>query len=109
MVRRPPGSTRTDNLVPCTTRFRSRSGARKHCFDTVYYPGLEETRGRPFGADVHGNSDVDGALQDIAKITTGLGWVQATEHVRVLDRPGADDREACWELGATVAARVLEG
>jgi multimeric flavodoxin WrbA len=85
------------------------SGALKHFFDTVYYPCLEETRGRPFGAAVHGNSDVDGALQDIAKITTGLGWVQATEHVRVLDRPGADDREACWELGATVAARVLEG
>src|SRR5687768_7562467 len=38
------------------------SGALKHFFDTIYYPCLEETRGRPFGVAVHGNSDVDGAL-----------------------------------------------
>lgn len=87
----------------------SMAGAVKHFFDTIYYPCLDETRGRPFGVAVHGNSDVDGALRDIAKITIGLGWVQATDHVRVLDRPGAVERDACWNLGATVGARVLEG
>ena len=85
------------------------AGAVKHFFDTVYYPCLEETRGRPFGVAVHGNSDVDGALRDIGKITTGLGWVQAVEHVRVLDRPDTGATDACWNLGATVAARILEG
>ncbi len=85
------------------------AGAVKHFFDTIYYPCLDETRGRPFGVAVHGNSDVDGALRDIGKITTGLGWVQATDHVRVLDTPDGTARDACWNLGATVAARVLEG
>lgn len=85
----------------------SMAGAVKHVFDTIYYPCLDETRGRPFGVAVHGNSDVDGALRDIAKITTGLGWVQAGEHVRVLDGPDTEARDACWNLGATVAARIL--
>ena len=85
------------------------AGAMKHFFDTIYYPCLEETRGRAFGCAVHGNSDVDGALRDIAKITTGLGWAQATEHVRVIDTPDAEARDACWNLGATVAATLLEG
>lgn len=84
------------------------AGALKHFFDTIYYPCLEETQGRPFGCAVHGNSDVDGALRDITKITTGLGWSQATDHVRVLDTPDAEARDACWNLGATVAATVLE-
>jgi len=85
------------------------AGALKHFFDTIYYPCLEETQGRPFGVAVHGNSDVDGALRDVTKITTGLGWTQATDHVRVLDTPDAEARDACWNLGATVAATVLEG
>lgn len=85
------------------------AGALKHFFDTVYYPCLEETRGRPFGVAVHGNSDVDGALRDIGKITTGLGWTQAADHVRVIDAPDAEDADACWNLGATVGAVILGG
>jgi multimeric flavodoxin WrbA len=84
------------------------AGALKHFFDTIYYPCLEETQGRPYGCAVHGNNDVDGALRDITKITTGLGWSQATDHVRVLDAPDAEARDACWNLGATVAATLLE-
>lgn len=83
------------------------AGALKHFFDSIYYPCLDETRGRPFGCAVHGNNDVDGALRDIDKIVTGLGWSQATEHVRVLDRPDQAARDACWNLGATVAASTL--
>ncbi len=82
------------------------AGALKHFFDTVYYPCLDETRGRPFGCAVHGNNDVDGALRDIDKIVAGLGWTQVTDHVRVLDRPDATARDACWNLGATVAASL---
>jgi len=84
------------------------AGALKHFFDTIYYPCLEETRGRPFGVAVHGNSDVDGALRDIGKITTGLGWRQVVDHVKVLDTPDAAATGACWNLGATVAAETLE-
>jgi NAD(P)H-dependent FMN reductase len=85
------------------------AGALKHFFDTIYYPCLEETQGRPFGVAVHGNSDVDGALRDIGKITTGLGWRQASDHVKVIDTPDTEATDACWNLGATVAATVLEG
>lgn len=83
------------------------AGALKHFFDSIYYPCLDETRGRPFGCAVHGNNDVDGALRDIDKIVTGLAWSQATEHVRVLGRPDQAAKDACWNLGATVAASTL--
>ncbi len=84
------------------------AGALKHFFDTVYYPCLEETRGHPFGCAVHGNNDVDGALRDIDKIITGLGWHQVVDHVRVIDRPDQAAKDACWNLGATVAASLAE-
>ena len=84
------------------------AGAMKHFFDTIYYPCLEDTRGRPFGCAVHGNTDVDGALRDLGKIVTGLGWQQTTEHVKVIDTPDQEARDACWNLGATVAATILE-
>lgn len=83
------------------------SGALKHCFDTIYYPCLEETRGRPYGVYVHGNNDVDGALRDIGKITTGLGWREAQAPVRVIGDPARTDIEACWELGASLAAGLM--
>lgn len=83
------------------------AGAMKHFFDTIYYPCLEETTGRPFGCAVHGNTDVDGALRDLGKIVTGLGWQQAAEHVKVIDTPDQEAKDACWNLGATVAATVL--
>ena len=91
-----------------TANLGTMAGALKHFFDTVYYPCLEETRGRPFACAVHGNNDVDGALRDIDKIVTGLGWRQATEHVRVLDRPDGDALDACWNLGATLAASLMD-
>jgi NAD(P)H-dependent FMN reductase len=87
----------------------SMAGALKHFFDTVYYPCLDETRGRPFGCAVHGNDDVDGAVRGIDRIVTGLGWRQVSDHVRVLGAPDPAATEACWNLGATVAASILEG
>lgn len=83
------------------------SGALKHCFDTIYYPCLDDTRGRPYGVYVHGNNDVDGALGDIAKITTGLEWRLAQAPVRVIGEPSGDDRRGCWELGAALAAGLM--
>ena len=84
----------------------SMAGALKHFFDTIYYPCLEETKGRPYGVYVHGNNDVDGALTGIARIVTGLQWREAHEPVRVVGEPTKDDLDACWDLGATVAANL---
>lgn len=82
------------------------SGALKHFFDTVYYPVLEETTGRPYGLWVHGNSDTAGAVRAVGSITKGLGWEQVTDVVEVVGEVGDEQREACWNLGATVAAHV---
>ncbi|MFJ8196759.1 flavodoxin family protein [Streptomyces sp. NPDC096152] len=84
------------------------SGALKHFFDQIYYPCLDETRGRPFGYYVHGGNDVTGAVRAIESITTGLGWRLAAEAVRVTGEPGRADVEACWELGAVVAAGLTD-
>jgi multimeric flavodoxin WrbA len=83
------------------------SGALKHAFDVIYYPCLDSTRGRPFGLYLHGNEGTEGAENGVTAITTGLGWIKAAEFVVVSGKPSKADLEACWELGATVAAQVM--
>jgi NAD(P)H-dependent FMN reductase len=80
------------------------SGALKYFFDTVYYPCLEATAGRPYGVYVHGNDDTTGALRGIERIVTGLRWRAAQQPVSVIGAPSKDDLDSCWELGAAVAA-----
>ncbi|MEU4244551.1 NAD(P)H-dependent oxidoreductase [Actinoplanes sp. NPDC026619] len=80
------------------------SGALKHFFDQVYYPCRRETAGRPYGLFVHGNSDTTGAVRAVESIATGMGWRPASRPVVVLGAPAKPDLDACWELGATVAA-----
>ena len=83
------------------------SGALKHAFDCAYYQLLDASRGRPFAAYVHGNEGTEGAERSLAAITTGLGWVPVAELVVVAGKPGRSDIEACWNLGATVAATLM--
>lgn len=82
------------------------SGALKHFFDTVYYPCLEATRGRPFGAYLHGNDDTTGAERALTAITGGLGWRPVGEVVRCVGPVDRADLEACGELGGLVAAHA---
>lgn len=84
------------------------SGAVKHFFDTVYYPCLDETRGRPFGVYLHGNDDCTGALRAVETITTGLGWRAAQQPVVVNGGPTGEDLDRCWELGAALAAGLAD-
>jgi multimeric flavodoxin WrbA len=83
------------------------SGALKHAFDQSYYQLLDTTRGRPFGVYIHGNEGTEGAERGLAAITTGLSWVQVAETVVVMGKPTKADVEACWNLGATVAAQLM--
>jgi hypothetical protein len=82
------------------------SGALKHFFDGIYYPCLEATRRRPYGLYVHGNLDTTGAVRAVEAITTGLQWRAVRPPVTVTGPPGKADLEACWELGALLAAEV---
>jgi multimeric flavodoxin WrbA len=82
------------------------SGALKHFFDGIYYPCLEATKRRPYGLYVHGASDTAGAVRAVESITTGLAWRQVRPPVTVTGTPGKADLEACWELGALLAAEV---
>ena len=83
------------------------SGALKHAFDQIYYPCLDATRGRPFGLWLHGNEGTEGAERAVTSITTGLGWTKAADYVVVSGKPGKNELEACWNLGATVAATLI--
>jgi multimeric flavodoxin WrbA len=83
------------------------SGALKHFFDQVYYPCLEATVGRPYALYVHGGSDTTGAVRSVETIATGLKWKRLREPLTMIGMPDAKDREACWELGATVAASLM--
>ncbi|GAY17486.1 flavodoxin family protein [Mycobacterium sp. shizuoka-1] len=83
------------------------SGALKHALDQLYYPCLDSTRGRPFGVWLHGNEGTEGAVRALDGIITGLGWEQAAQTVIVSGKPTSTDLEACWNLGATVAASLM--
>ena len=82
------------------------SGALKHFFDGIYYPCLEATRRRPYGLYVHGGMDTGGAVRAVESITTGLQWRAVRPPVCVTGPPGKKDLEACWELGALLAAEI---
>ena len=45
------------------------SGALKHFFDQVFYVCAADTRGLPYGAYVHGNLGVEGAVRSIRSVT----------------------------------------
>jgi multimeric flavodoxin WrbA len=82
------------------------SGALKYFFDTIYYPCLEATAGRPYALYVHGNSDTGGAVRAVESIASGLDWRRARPPVCVTGEPSRADLDACWELGATLAAEL---
>ena len=94
-------------LLGTTANLGYLSGALKHAFDVSYYPLLDSSRGRPFGLWLHGNEGTEGAERAVDGITAGLGWVKAAEHVVVSGKPTKSDLEACWNLGATLAAHLM--
>jgi NAD(P)H-dependent FMN reductase len=80
------------------------SGALKHFFDQIYYPCLDATKGRPFGAYLHGDNDAAGAVRAIDAITTGLDWRRAQQYVTVAGEVDRSVLAACHEVGASLAA-----
>ncbi len=95
-------------LLGTPANFGYMSGALKHFFDTVYYPCLDAVAGRPFGLWTHGNDDTAGAVRSILKLTGGLAWQQVARPLELTGAPDGAARQACHELGATVAATLME-
>ncbi len=83
------------------------SGAMKHFFDGIYYPTMTAKQGAPYGLYVHGNDNTAGAIRAVESITKGIGWQQVHIPVTVVGTPTKDDTEACWDLGATLAASLM--
>jgi multimeric flavodoxin WrbA len=83
------------------------SGALKHFFDQVYYPCLMAKTGAPYGLYVHGASDTTGAVRAVRSIAGGLGWQEVSKPVEHTGEVARDTEQACYELGATVAANLL--
>lgn len=73
----------------------------------MYYPCLEATVGRPYALYVHGNSDATGAVRSVETIVTGLKWKRLREPLAIVGAVDAAVREACWEVGAMVAASLM--
>ena len=84
------------------------SGALKHFFDTVYYPGLDHVAGRPYGLWVHGNNDTVGAVASVEKIVTGLALSKAADALEITGEVDAGAPERAYELGGTLAATLME-
>ncbi|MCW2623123.1 MAG: uncharacterized protein JWL64_2725 [Frankiales bacterium] len=82
------------------------SGALKHFFDVVYYPCLTATVGLPYGLWVHGGNDTHGAVASVERIVTGLRWKPAAPPLTLTGPPDRAAREACLELGGTLAAQL---
>lgn len=95
-------------LLGTPANLGSMSGALKHFFDTIYYPCLEETRGRPYGLWVHGNNDTTGAVTAVERITTGLQWEPVATPVTVTGPVDRAVRDEAYELGGTLAAVLAE-
>ncbi len=95
-------------LLGTPANFGYMSGALKHAFDTVYYPVLDATQGRPYGLWVHGNDDTAGAVRAVEKIVAGLGWERAQAPLEITGAPDREALDAAWELGAAMAAGLME-
>ena len=85
------------------------SGALKHWLDQVYYPGMDATARRPYAAWVHGGNDTTGAARAVTSICGGMGWRAVRPPLELIGPPDPAGLEACWELGAAVAAALAEG
>jgi hypothetical protein len=96
-------------LLVTPANFGYMSGALKDFFERVYHPCLERTAGLSYGLLVKGDTDVDGAVASVERITAGLRWRRVLPPVTVVGDAGPLDLERAAELGATLAAGLAAG
>jgi NAD(P)H-dependent FMN reductase len=106
-------------LLGTTANFGYMSGALKHFFDSIFLEAggaLSDDgsaaggRGgrRPFGLWVHGRYDTNGAVRSVLSIVQALPWNQAAPALEVLGDVTDEHTAAAYELGATVAALLMD-
>lgn len=109
-----------DALVLGTpANFGYMSGALKHFFDSSFLTlgGALDEHGAgapsngaklPYGLWVHGRYDTTGAVRSVQSIAGALPWRPAAPVLEVLGDVGAEQLDAAYHLGATLAALTLE-
>lgn len=108
-------------LLGTPANFGYMSGALKHFFDSTFLQvggalsptgaadeSAGATSGRPFGLWVHGRYDTTGAVRSVLPIVGALGWRQAAQVLEVRGDVEAEQEEAAYELGATLAALLAD-
>ena len=96
-------------LLGTTENLGYMSGALKDFFDRIYYPCLEETRGRPYAFYVRAGHDGTGTRRGIESIATGLGWRSVVEPLICRGPWDPAFVPAVEELALTVAAGLEAG
>jgi NAD(P)H-dependent FMN reductase len=102
-------------LLGTPANFGYISGALKHFFDSLFLEvgGALADDGsaaggsggrKPWGLWVHGRYDTTGAVRSVRSIVEALPWTQAAEVLEVLGDVDGPQRDAAYELGATVSA-----
>ncbi len=125
VVERSPLDARADDVlgadalvVGTPANFGYMSGALKHFFDSHFLAlggaldasggGRPASARLPMGLWVHGRYDTTGAVRSVQSIVGGLGWRTAAPVLEVLGDVEAEQLEAARDLGATLAALILE-
>ena len=88
-------------------RARYRVTTRPLAVNACHCGDCKRLAGGPFGLYLHGNEGTEGAERAVDGITAGLGWIKAARYVVVSGKPAKTDLEACWNLGATLAAQLM--
>jgi multimeric flavodoxin WrbA len=97
-------------VILCTpANFGYMSGALKDFFERIYHPCLDRTVGLPFALVVKGDTDVDGAVASVERITAGLKWRAFAPPVVAVGAVTEADRASARELGGVVAAALDAG
>jgi flavodoxin len=96
-------------LLVTPANFGYMAGAMKDFFERIYHPCLETTVGLSYGLLVKGDTDVEGAVASVERITTGLRWRRVLPPVTVVGAIGPNDVERATELGAALAAGIAAG
>ena len=108
-------------LLGTTANFGYMSGALKHFFDTIFLEAggalgddgsaVAGTGGlgkKPWGLFVHGRYDTTGAVRSVETIVGALPWRRAAPVLEVLGDPTDEQLGAAYELGATLAALLID-